>query len=200
MQIFTDSQVFAEEVEPTGAVPMELSLERYRHAALPSKYPEAAEDQRLRPRVSPYLFPGSLILGQDKSHYQRVLNAWFGNPKQTWRLVYRASSHGFLATSFHRHCDGVSPTFVVVLVHENILLMFQFCICHVCRELEVKYVEDSATCHGENRKERVIIFRQKKPSFSHFTTIKNYLRPNFILLNDHSQFVIIQSELLLLFI
>ena len=34
-----DSAVFAEEVEPTGAIPMELSLERYRHAAaLPEKY------------------------------------------------------------------------------------------------------------------------------------------------------------------
>ena len=33
-----DSSVFAEEVEPTGAIPMELSLERYRHAALPDKY------------------------------------------------------------------------------------------------------------------------------------------------------------------
>lgn len=111
-----DSQVFAEEVEPTGAVPMELSLERYRHAALPSKYPEGAEDQRLRPRISPRLFPGSIILGQDKSHYQRILNAWYGNAKQTWRLVYRASSHGYSASSFHRHCDGVSPTYVIVTV------------------------------------------------------------------------------------
>merc|ERR1712088_975213 len=33
-----DSNVFAEEVEPTGAVPMELSLERYRLAALPDKF------------------------------------------------------------------------------------------------------------------------------------------------------------------
>lgn len=32
--LLIDSQVFAEEVEPTGAVPMELSLERYRYAAL----------------------------------------------------------------------------------------------------------------------------------------------------------------------
>lgn len=32
--LLIDSQVFAEEVEPTGAVPMELSLERYRLAAL----------------------------------------------------------------------------------------------------------------------------------------------------------------------
>lgn len=95
---------------------MELSLERYRHAALPSKYPDGTDDQRLRPRVSPHLFPGSHILGQEKSHYQRVLNAWYGNAKQTWRLVYRASNHGYSATSFHRHCDGVAPTFVIVLV------------------------------------------------------------------------------------
>lgn len=121
----TDSQVFAEEVEPTGAVPMELSLERYRHAALPSKYPEGAEDQRLRPRISPHLFPGSLILGQDKSHYQRVLNAWFGNPKQSWRLIYRASSHGYSASAFHRHCDGISPTFVIVLVRSFLLFKFE---------------------------------------------------------------------------
>ncbi|KAH1002259.1 hypothetical protein HUJ04_008361 [Dendroctonus ponderosae] len=114
--LLIDSQVFAEEVEPTGAVPMELSLERYRHAALPSKYPEASEDLRLKPRISPHLFPGSLIIGQDKSHYQRILNAWFGQQKQTWRLIYRASSHGFAASAFHRHCDGISPTYVVVLV------------------------------------------------------------------------------------
>ncbi|KAF7271972.1 hypothetical protein GWI33_015208 [Rhynchophorus ferrugineus] len=113
--LLIDSQVFAEEVEPTGAVPMELSLERYRHAALPSKYPEASEDQRLRPRVSPHLFPGSLILGQDKSHFQRILNAWYGHAKQTWRLIYRASSHGYSASAFHRLCDGISPTYVIVL-------------------------------------------------------------------------------------
>lgn len=101
---------------------MELSLERYRHAALPSKYTEGSEDQRLRPRVSPHLFPGSLILGQDKSHYQRVLNTWYGNPKQSWRLIFRASSHGYSASAFHRHCDGISPTYVIVLVS----ISFQF--------------------------------------------------------------------------
>jgi len=60
----TDSQVFAEEVEPTGAVPMELSLERYRYAALPNKFRENSEDKRLQPRVSLKLFPGSQILVQ----------------------------------------------------------------------------------------------------------------------------------------
>lgn len=58
----TDKQVFAEEVEPTGAVPMELSLERYRFAALPNKFKEKSEDKKLQPRVSVKLFPGSQIL------------------------------------------------------------------------------------------------------------------------------------------
>lgn len=35
--LLIDSKFFAEEVEPTGAVPMELLLERYRFAALNSE-------------------------------------------------------------------------------------------------------------------------------------------------------------------
>jgi hypothetical protein len=54
--------VFAEEVEPTGAVPIELSLERYRFAALPNKFREQSEDKRLQPRMSCKLFPGSQLL------------------------------------------------------------------------------------------------------------------------------------------
>ncbi|GLH03612.1 Ring canal kelch homolog [Gryllus bimaculatus] len=111
--LLIDSQVFAEEVEPTGAVPMELSLERYRYAALPNKFRENCEDKRLQPRVSLKLFPGSQIL--EKTSYQRILNTWYGTSKQVWRLVYRASSHGYSAESFHRHCDGVAPTYVIVL-------------------------------------------------------------------------------------
>ncbi|XP_014281208.1 serine-enriched protein isoform X2 [Halyomorpha halys] len=113
--LLIDSQVFAEEVEPTGAVPMELSLERYRYAALPNKFRESLEDKRLQPRLSLKLFPGSHILVQDKMGYQRVLNSWYGHSKQVWRLVYRASTHGYSADSFHRHCDNVAPTYVIVL-------------------------------------------------------------------------------------
>lgn len=61
---FIDSQVFAEEVEPTGAVPIEMSLERYRYAALPNKFKEMSDDQRLQPRVMLKFFSGSHILGQ----------------------------------------------------------------------------------------------------------------------------------------
>ncbi|KFM79229.1 TBC1 domain family member 24, partial [Stegodyphus mimosarum] len=112
--LLIDSQVFAEEVEPTGAVPMELSLERYRFAALPNKFTHS-EDKRIQPRTSLKLFQGSQLLSGEKLHLQRVLNAWFGNAKQMWRLLYRASTHGYTAEAFHYHCDGHSPTFVIVL-------------------------------------------------------------------------------------
>lgn len=203
-----DSQVFAEEVEPTGAVPMELSLERYRHAALqtskaammttssnnnmgnssglaPSTGPNAANngnvhtqhhqqhslhsaypsasssyhqshqqqsafggnqhpmphnqqqhttaaqaapphqvmssgassdaDKRLQPRLLQNMFPGSGILRSDRLHLQTVLNGWYGVPKQPWRQIYRASVHGYAAADFHARCDGIAPTFVLVL-------------------------------------------------------------------------------------
>lgn len=88
--LLVDSQVFAEEVEPTGAVPMELSLERYRHAALqtskvpanvPSNIPLpggplSENDKRLQPRLLLNMFPGSSILKNDKLHLQGVLNGW----------------------------------------------------------------------------------------------------------------------------
>jgi len=56
--------VFAEEVEPTGAVPIEMSLERYRFAALPNKFKEISDDHRLQPRVMLKFFSGSHILSQ----------------------------------------------------------------------------------------------------------------------------------------
>ncbi|XP_047739160.1 uncharacterized protein LOC108682676 isoform X2 [Hyalella azteca] len=115
--LLIDSQVFAEEVEPTGAVPMELSLERYRFAALPPKFSDsssASDDKRLRPRVSLKFFAGSQILVNELTSMQRLLNSWYGSSKQMWRLVYRASTHGYSAEAFHRHCDGTAPTFVIV--------------------------------------------------------------------------------------
>lgn len=39
-------------------------------------------------------------------------------PKQTWRLVYRSSTHGYSSNAFHRYCDGVAPCFVIGIVSE----------------------------------------------------------------------------------
>lgn len=125
---------------------MELSLERYRFAALPNKFKERSEDKKLQPRVSLKLFPGTQILinvsfswstswpqnftlilprtekitslrfFQDKINYQRLLNQWYGNTKQNWRLIYRASTHGYSSEAFHKYCDGAAPTYVIILV------------------------------------------------------------------------------------
>lgn len=133
--LLIDSQVFAEEIEPTGCVPMELVLERYRHAALQSNKMQGVGnnnnnninstqptiitsdiDKRLQPRLSLNLFPGSNILRNEKMHLQSSLNGFYGNLKQVWRLVFRASIHGFSAASFHRHCDGIAPLMVVAVV------------------------------------------------------------------------------------
>jgi hypothetical protein len=106
-----------------------MSLERYRYAALEcNKMPggpaiqvppgrmKGEIDKRLTPRLSLNLFPGSNILRNDKMIFQSTLNSWFGNSKQTWRLIYRASVHGFTSAVFHRHCDRIAPLFVIAVV------------------------------------------------------------------------------------
>ncbi|XP_063363309.1 uncharacterized protein LOC134652082 [Cydia amplana] len=111
--LLIDSCVFAEEVEPTGAVPMELSLERYRRAALTAPH-HHTHDSRTRPRLAVNMFAGSVILQQEKSAYQAVINNWCGTGKQVWRLLFRASVHGFSASAFHKQCDNVAPVLVLV--------------------------------------------------------------------------------------
>lgn len=115
--LLIDSAVFAEEVEPTGAVPMELSLERYRRAALTA--PTTNRPTRTQPRLAINLFAGTLILQHDKSQYQSVINNWCGTPKQSWRLVFRASAHGFSAQAFHTQCDSLSPLLIIVQSSRN---------------------------------------------------------------------------------
>ena len=122
--LLIDSQVFAEEVEPTGVVPIELSLERYRFAALAANKHDTNElNKRVQPRLAPlmkHLFANSKLLSTlgDK---EQILNEWFGVPKQPWKLIFRASSHDFSADAFHTHCDGVSPTYVLILGSQGYL-------------------------------------------------------------------------------
>ncbi|XP_068752362.1 serine-enriched protein-like [Montipora capricornis] len=112
--LLIDSTVYAEEVEPTGVVPMEVSLERYRFAAVPTHF-RKTEDPRLQPRASQKLFHNTILLSKDCLRFQHTLNAWFGNEQQEWQLLYRASKDGFSAAAFHEKCDGHSPTLTVVL-------------------------------------------------------------------------------------
>ncbi|EDV26879.1 expressed hypothetical protein [Trichoplax adhaerens] len=111
--LLIDSEVYAQEIEPTGAVPMKLSLERYRFAAVPAAF-NTATDNRLQPRKMKTLFSGSVLLSGDNLYLQSILNGWYGNELQQWKLIFRASRDGFSARQFHVYCDNIDPTFVIV--------------------------------------------------------------------------------------
>lgn len=136
-----------------------------------------------------------MYLGQDKSHYQRILNAWFGQQKQTWRLIYRASSHGFAASAFHRHCDGISPTYVVVLVsYPKESEAPTYFVFFVHREREEKFAEGSATLLGQDRQAKAATLPPRKRFSSLCTITKTYLQHSSVLLRSHLQFAIIPSK------
>ena len=49
----------------------------------------------------------------ENSEYDSNLREWLGNDYK-WKLIYRASKHGYTAKSFHEHCDNVTPTLVII--------------------------------------------------------------------------------------
>ncbi|CAF1409074.1 unnamed protein product, partial [Didymodactylos carnosus] len=42
--------------------------------------------------------------------YQQKLNDFYGNPKQKWKLIYKAARDGFKPEDFHKLCDNKGPT------------------------------------------------------------------------------------------
>lgn len=129
------SRVFAEEVEPTGCVPITLSLERYRTAALGNfdasaltqPAPGGGElDPRLTPRNATKLFHSSLIINNERAGLGKKLQEWHAalssgtgiNINTNWKCVYRATQHGFGAEDFHAKVDrlGSGPSLVVILL------------------------------------------------------------------------------------
>lgn len=146
--LLIDSQVFAQEVEPTGIVPIEITLERYRYAALANgkHHPQNANsvvenDKQMTPRLkrpgvqldqiqlnmamsiptlNRYFNQSTLLVGNNAQQMEQLLNEWYcltngSSENQQWTLIYRASAHDFTADSFHAHCDGVGPTYIIVL-------------------------------------------------------------------------------------
>jgi hypothetical protein len=59
------------------------------------------------------IFPGSSLL---TAEYEDKLMEFIGNDiqHQPWRLIYRASEHGFDAADFHRCCDSFAPTVSII--------------------------------------------------------------------------------------
>ena len=48
----------------------------------------------------------------ENSEYDDKLREWCGDYK--WKLLYRASEHGYTAKSFHEYCDDKGPTLVII--------------------------------------------------------------------------------------
>ena len=128
-----DPAVWGEEVEPTGAVPPELALERVRLAAAeppgrPAPVAPATSLSRLNLRAEGGGGCGATVRRQ-LQHCSRVLAtlpapagqdcaarlaAWTGRPGQAWSVIFRGSEHGFRAASFHQQCAGAAPSLVLV--------------------------------------------------------------------------------------
>ena len=54
----------------------------------------------------------SLILNKDQ--VKDLINLCGFTDKQKWKLLYRASNHGFSAANFHSKCDGQSNTLTII--------------------------------------------------------------------------------------
>ena len=81
------------------------------------------EDSNIRRKISRYYFKNpsefladTIIVNQQ---YDSYLKNWLGNDYQ-WKLIYRASEHGYTAKSFHECCDDVKgPTLIVIKSREG---------------------------------------------------------------------------------
>ena len=62
------------------------------------------------PIYSPFLKESIINEGQS---YDDKLREWLGNDYR-WKLLYRASEHGYTAESFHEYCDDKEPTLIVI--------------------------------------------------------------------------------------
>ena len=74
------------------------------------------EDSNIRLKISRcYLKNPSEFLPSTKivnEQYDDKLREWCGDYK--WKLIYRASEHGYSAKTFHEYCDDKGPTLVVL--------------------------------------------------------------------------------------
>ena len=41
------------------------------------------------------------------------------SPDQNWKLVYRASKHGYLGLDFHQKCDSINNTITIIKTTDN---------------------------------------------------------------------------------
>ena len=75
------------------------------------------EDSSIRLKISKLCFKNPSELLSDtqlvNQQYDSYLREWLGNDYK-WKLIYRASEHGYTAQSFHECCDDKGPTLVII--------------------------------------------------------------------------------------
>ncbi len=54
----------------------------------------------------------------ENSKYDDISREWLGSDYK-WRMLYRASEHGYTAESFHEYCDNKGPTLIVIKSSEG---------------------------------------------------------------------------------
>ena len=60
----------------------------------------------------------SVILANERIEFHNKLEEWL--PRQGyWRICWRASEHGWAASTFHQKCDGKVPSLTIVQVVKN---------------------------------------------------------------------------------
>ena len=56
----------------------------------------------------------------ENTEYDDKLREWLGDDYK-WKLLYRASEHGYIASSFHECCDDKGPTLIVIKSRAGLL-------------------------------------------------------------------------------
>ncbi len=74
------------------------------------------DDSNIRRKISQYYYknpseflPDTQLVNQQ---YDDKLREWVGD--YNWKLIYRASEHGYTASSFHECCNDKEPTLIVI--------------------------------------------------------------------------------------
>ena len=60
----------------------------------------------------------SEILKNEPNEFENKLREWLPRTGD-WSICWRATGHGWAASTFHSRCDGKSPTLTIVQVIKN---------------------------------------------------------------------------------
>ncbi|CAB4026632.1 Hypothetical predicted protein, partial [Paramuricea clavata] len=70
-------------------------------------------------QIVPTLSDSDILSGEPANFLSR-LTSWTGKPSSNWKLCWRATIHGWAATTFHLKCDNKKPTVTIIKVGKYI--------------------------------------------------------------------------------